>query len=149
MKEHKIEKDFIINGFRCIILGHKLGHRCGYIEIPEDCELYGNDYNYINNFINVHGGWTYSEYAAYNYPAKSSTNSFWIGFDCAHWGDAKDIELIKSFGDDVHTDLMIKMQERFPEHGEIRSTEYVENELVNAVKQIIQFNNRSIDIGCK
>ena len=66
MKNHKIEKDFVVDGFRCVVVGSYMGHRCGYIAIPKDNELYGKDYNEIN--IDVHGGLTYSEYSRDNYP---------------------------------------------------------------------------------
>lgn len=134
MKRGKIEKDFVIDGFRCVIIGQRIGHRCGYVEIPTDHKYYGEDYDDID--IDVHGGWTYSEYTYNNYPAEASDKSWWIGFDCGHWGDSKDLELIKSFGDDKTTEMYIKMEERFPDYGEIRTLEYVENELVEAVKQL-------------
>ena len=134
MERFKMEKDFIIDGFRCVIVGQRMGHRCGYIEIPADHELYGKDYDDIH--IDVHGGWTYSGYTHSNYPAEASGNSWWIGFDCGHLGDAKDLDLIKSFGDDELTKYYVATEERFLEYGTIRTTEYVENELINAVKQL-------------
>lgn len=134
MREYKIEKEFIIDEFRCVIIGQKMGHRCGYIEIPADHKYYCVEYDDVN--IEVHGGWTYSEYTYNNYPTEASSKSWWIGFDCGHFGDTKDLELIKSFGDDELTKYYVDMEARFPERGEVRTLEYVENELIEAVKQL-------------
>ena len=134
MNKFKVEKEFEVDGFRCVVIGLEAGHRCGYIKIPKDHKYYGVDYDDIH--VDIHGGWTYSEYTYNNYPIESDKNSWWIGFDCAHCYDAKDLELIKSFGDTKRTRVYMDMVERFPEHGEIRTTEYVENELREAVKEL-------------
>ena len=125
MKRFIIEKDFIVDGFRCVIVGTRLGHRCGYIEIPQGHYLYEKDYSEIH--IDSHGD---------DYPVKSNNKSWWIGFDCAHCGDGQDLDLIKKCGDDMLLNHFIEMQLIFPISGEIRTVEYVENELRNAVKCI-------------
>ena len=89
---------------------------------------------------NVHGGWTYSGYTRDNYPAKASSKSWWIGFDTAHWGDAKDIELIKTFGDAETIKSFIEIAELFSKFGAVRTTEYVENELIEATKKLKRLN---------
>lgn len=135
MKRYIVEKDFMVDSFRCVIVGSYMGHRCGYIAIPKDHELYEKDYDEID--ISVHGGLTYSEYSRDNYPVKSDEDVWWIGFDCAHGGDAKDLELIKSFGEENHeVQVMLDMESRFSNYGTVRNIEYVENELIDAVKQI-------------
>ena len=136
MRRFIIEKDFIVNGYRCVIVGNNLGHRSGYIEIPEDRFLYGKHYSEIDDIVDVHGGWTYSGYTRDNYPAKASSKSWWIGFDTAHWGDAKDIELIKTFGDAETIKSFIEIAELFSKFGAVRTTEYVENELIEATKKV-------------
>ena len=39
-----VEKDFMCNGFRCVIIFTRLGHRCGYIGVDSSSKLYGMDY---------------------------------------------------------------------------------------------------------
>lgn len=134
MDRWKIEKDFVIDGFRCVIVGQRMGYRCGYVEIPADHKYYGVEYDKID--VDVHGDWTYSGYTHNNYPAEASNKSWWIGFDCGHLGDAKDLDLIKSFGDDELTKYYVATEERFLDRGTIRTFEYVENELIEAVKQL-------------
>ena len=109
---------------RCAVVAQDLGHRCGYVEIPEGHPWHGKDYDDdvpdaqpipedattdgygmggsiallggrqgVERFehtmagqVQAHGGLTYA--------AKGLTGvdkeGWWIGFDCAHLGDAKD-----------------------------------------------------------
>ena len=140
MRRFIIEKDFIVNGYRCVIIGNNLGHRCGYIEIPEDHSLYGKHYSEIDDIVDVHGGWTYSDYTRGDYPAKANFESWWRGFDTAHVGDAQDIGLIKSFGNNEMTRFCIEIAELFSKFGVVRTTEYVKNELIEATKQLKKLN---------
>ena len=144
MRRFIIEKDFIVNGYRCVIIGNNLGHRCGYIEIPEDHSLYGKHYSEIDDIVDVHGGWTYSDYTRGDYPAKANFESWWIGFDTAHLGDAQDIGLIKSFGNNEMTTFCIEIAELFSNFGAVRTKEYVENELIEATKQLKRLNKLRI-----
>ena len=45
--------------------------------------------------FNVHGGITYSD--GNNYPIKKDYKLWWFGFDCAHFGDAKDWDSVKKY----------------------------------------------------
>lgn len=79
------EKDFEYKGYKCHIrrVGVPyMGHLCGYIEIPKGHELHGMTYDEIEDHYNYelpsHGGLTFSG---------EVDNSYWIGFDCAHYGD--------------------------------------------------------------
>lgn len=47
----------------------------GYIVIPEDSKFYNKSYTFINNEIDVHGGFTFSDFV---------DGKFTIGFDTAH-----------------------------------------------------------------
>lgn len=42
---YKVEEDFIYDGNRCVVLGLRRGHRCGYVGINKDNILYGKDYS--------------------------------------------------------------------------------------------------------
>jgi hypothetical protein len=138
MKRYIVEKDFIVDGFRCIITGSYMGHRCGYIAIPKDHELYETDYDEIE--LDVHGGLTYADYSNNGYPVKTEEQVWWIGFDCGHYCDAKDLELIKSFGEDnKEIKVVLDIESKYPTHGTVRTVEYVEKELVEAVEQIIKY----------
>ena len=136
MRNYKVEKDFIVDGFRCVIIGQSLGHRCGYVHIPADHKFYGEDYDDI--YVKVHGGLTYSGFNDINYPVDGSNKEYWIGFDCAHLGDGKDFESIEELSDEETYNYMLKLEEMFKigQYEEVRTTEYVEKELINLVKQL-------------
>lgn len=50
----------------------------GYIVLPKNSKFYGKEYNFINEEIEVHGGFTFSEFVVDEYT---------IGFDTAHYFD--------------------------------------------------------------
>ena len=50
----------------------------GYIVLPENSKFYGKEYNFINEEIEVHGGFTFADFVE---------NEYEIGFDTAHYFD--------------------------------------------------------------
>ena len=88
------ENSFEYKGYKCHIRRVGMpyrGHLCGYIEIPADHELYEMDYDEIEDkyqgLLPAHGGLTFSDFI---------DNNYWIGFDCAHYGDLDPV-YIKGF----------------------------------------------------
>lgn len=140
MRNFKIEKEFNYNGYDCVVVGLSMGHRCGYIGIKKGNKLYGKDYDYINceYDIDVHGGFTYGEYNhTGEYPTNIADDTYWIGFDCAHYMDGKDKELIKELNSDEETlHFLLRMCEN--ETTMYKTGEYVESELIKAIDQIIK-----------
>lgn len=135
-----VEKDFVVDGYRCVIVGQKLGHRCGYIGVPKEHKYYGVDYDDID--IDIHGGWTYAS-GNNEYPVKSD-DLWWIGFDCGHYNDGKDFELIKALATPEEYAHFVTMEKMFPTGGEVRTVEYVEQELRNAVKQLKELEKERV-----
>lgn len=69
-------------GMRCLILRHPtMRHLCGYVRVPSDDILYGKEYDALNEWVDVHGGLTFSGHL------DSEGDEWWVGFDCAHAGD--------------------------------------------------------------
>lgn len=84
-KEYTIESDWTTKaGLRAVVLRAEVGHRCGYVGITTEHNLYGVNHSEIESDIDVHGGVTYSGDDA-SYPVES--NLHWFGFDTAHAGD--------------------------------------------------------------
>lgn len=86
-------------GYPCVVLFTPMGHRCGYVGLPETHPCYGKHYSEVD--IKCHGGLTYSREHLYNF---KDEGVWWLGFDCAHFMDNPDI------------DTLCK---RFPEHPEL------------------------------
>jgi hypothetical protein len=100
IEESKIEKRWTTAvGYEAEVLATSMGHRCGYVTVPEGHSCAGKDYNDLD--VDVHGGLTYA-----------LDNQF--GFDCAHFYDAKDPELM--------SEEYRKIYERWPSMRELDGT---------------------------
>ena len=131
MRNWKVEKDFMIDDYRCVIVGVSIGHRCGYVGLPKGHKYEGKDYDEID--VEVHGGLTYAGQGN-KYPVDGDES--WIGFDYAHCGDAKDLTLVQELNDEHTYDIIRDIETKYKTGGEIRTTEYVENELIQLVRQL-------------
>lgn len=90
-------------GLKCEIMRvPKLGHLCGYVELPKN--HIWNEFTDENfGFINVHGGITY---------CFQQGGSTIIGFDCAHVGDLIPSRNYTTFGtQDSYKDIDYVMNE--------------------------------------
>lgn len=133
-----IEKEFTYRDFKCAILMMDLGHRCGYVDVSH---TKFNNINYmdIETLFDVHGGLTYSSKHLYGFE-----DGWWIGFDCAHYMDAPDYAslcmLIGKQGNKEDMERVLnsyKFSLPFYKDDIIRTQEYVEEELIHLVDQII------------
>ena len=131
--EHIIEKDFMYKGFRCVVIGTSMGHRCGYMGIPKGHKLYKVPYDKLD--MDVHGGWTYSK-GSLPVP-QDAVDRWWLGFDCDHVGDKVDMQLLR----DIHTEQRaqeIYGARSFWDDGTVKTTSFVEAELTNAVDVMVE-----------
>ena len=114
---HILEKEWTTEaGLPAKVVIQPAGHRCGYVKVPKDHPYYGLDYDDMH--IDVHGGVTYAEHYK---------DGFWIGFDCAHLGDAPD-PLFKKTAYKSH----------FEELGVVRTLEYCMEECESIAKQLME-----------
>lgn len=58
---------------------------CGYAVIPEDHPFYGEDYDEVEGYVDVHGGLTFSG-------ELDGIDGFLLGFDCNHYGDSPEVQ---------------------------------------------------------
>lgn len=181
--EFKIEKEGVYKGYRYKVLALSIGHRCGYVLIPKGHYLYEKGYSddlnitlddlkdkkigkrgVLSLFItalkkdknkcvsmdmlfDVHGSITF---------ARRIDDEWWIGFDCAHIGDAKDpsimdpdlLKVYKEIGQDLDKKYK-KLSQRsgglkvpFFTDGSIKDTNYVEKECKRLINQIIKYYGR-------
>jgi len=100
------EKEWTHAGFRCRIRRGPMGHWCGYIGVESGHPLYGRNDDTIWDMYRpkVHGGLTWSN----TFHGEDST--WWIGFDCAHYGDAAPgMAVVRGrtdfFSDEVYRDV--------------------------------------------
>lgn len=97
----------------------------------------------IEAYFQCHGGITYSGGGKDSeYPIKSDL--WWFGFDCAHAGDGKDLQLaFEKFPQ--YREIIERSMEcdrMFPIYGDVvRSQEYVANECKKLAEQLREFSD--------
>lgn len=97
-----------------IIRHHSMKHLCGYVLVDKNNELYKDHENHKDN-LSVHGGITFDGFI---------DGDFYIGFDCAHFGDLTTI-----------------LDFEYPISRHVyRDKEYVIKETERLAKQIIKYS---------
>lgn len=150
MKSYIIEKEWISNGLKCIVVFQKGGYRCGYVEVPQTHPLFGKYYNnYINDstnveikdFFNVHGGITFSE----EFSEQSANHNWFFGFDCAHWNDKFDFDLAEKYFPEEKILYSILKNASANSTSEkdcsIKTLDYVVEQCESLAKQLIDYEN--------
>ncbi len=126
------ESLFEYRGYTCVVKLMKMGHRCGYVALPKTHPLYDKEYDKID--IDCHGGLTFGSMRLDGQPNKGV---YWIGFDCAHAYDRKDLEACrKAFPDQIAYYDAIEKYEK--SEDVVRTKEFVEAECRHIVDQILE-----------
>jgi hypothetical protein len=88
------------HGYYGIVVNNGLGYLCGYVLIPENHPWHGENPDFVDRQMRrrVHGGITYSSSGLYDLPP-GGRKAWWVGFDCAHFGDAPNPDLLDSYFD--------------------------------------------------
>lgn len=83
------------HGLDCEVRDNQMGYNCGYVLLPEGHPWHGKEYSEclaenctesyhydctLGSRLDVHGGVTFS--------GEGWSGGWWLGFDCAHLGDA-------------------------------------------------------------
>jgi hypothetical protein len=89
--ESLLEKG-VHEGFEWEVTNNGIGYRCGYVRIPAGHPWHGKDYDSVQPYPDVHGGLTFAEADA-DCGKGGDDSAWWVGFDCAHAGDAADPSL--------------------------------------------------------
>lgn len=104
----KINSSTILEGvgnyksYDYVIVFYDLGHRCGYVNIKD------ND-NFNVEQIECHGGVTYYERGLHFIDDPVDNNDYWIGFDCAHFNDLKDLDAFTKCFPSERDDYLVTM----------------------------------------
>ena len=96
-------------GFPFIIADNAIGYRCGYVNVPANHPWAEKDYDSIT--ATVHGGLTFCE--------RGTDGSWWVGFDCAHSGDAPDPAIAPA---------SVMRSRAMRDYETIKGTDFVRNE---------------------
>jgi hypothetical protein len=89
--ESLLEKG-VHEGYEWEVTNNGIGYRCGYVRVPVGHPWHGKDYDSVEPYPDVHGGLTFAEADA-DCGKGGEDSAWWVGFDCAHAGDAQDPSL--------------------------------------------------------
>lgn len=139
-KQYVVESDFICGNFRCVVIFNgRTGNRCGYVGIPKDHRLAGAEYDAVDELIDVHMGFTYSGDGG-DYPVESDL--CWIGFDCAHYGDAQDWDAWEKYFPETYRQWKDhNLLHRWPDDV-IRTQRFCEDQCRYIVRQLLEMEGR-------
>ena len=125
--DYKIEIDETYKGFRYVVKLLSMGHRCGYVLIPEDKK------GRIDiDKIWCHGGITFDGDIAGDEDFLPEAG-FWVGFDCIHFGDAIDVDALKKeFNKDIDECINVFLR------GHVWSKDEVAEECRSIIDQLTE-----------
>ena len=124
MRDVTVEKTWVTQaGLPAKVLIMPMGHRCGYVGV--DAKTFeGKGYDDLD--VDVHGGLTYAR--------TEEDGLLWYGYDCAHIGDARDVNLM----DAEHKAFFTKL---WDDEGVVRSLDYCINECESLATQLKQLED--------
>jgi len=140
MMKDIVESIFELDGYTCVVKFMPTCHRCGYVGVPKSHPFYGEMYENIP--VECHGCLTYSDSSLISV---ESEGIWWIGFDCAHWGDKPDFDKgLEYFSDSPqHIRLIESMRDSFVFFDDEfpKDLEYCEGECRRIVGQLKGFES--------
>lgn len=122
-------------GFQWEVTSNGIGYRCGYVRVPAGHPWHGKGYDDEGMYdIDVHGGLTFAAPDT-DCGKGGEDDAWWLGFDCAHYGDAKDPRIMTA--EQIARELAFERDGLGLPHGEasIKTTEYVEAECRRLAEQ--------------
>lgn len=124
-------------GFQYTITHNGNGYRCGYVRVPIGHPWHSKEYNDVD--ADVHGGLTFFE-ADMPCNKVGDDTDWWVGFDCAHAGDALDLSLMS-----CHKEKSIySVYQSMASDGEVRTTEYVRQQCINLCDQAFSASGKHL-----
>jgi hypothetical protein len=81
--------EFIASGFACLIVRGPVGALCGYVGVPENHPAFGKEAEAVpcRGRVNLNYASLCAGYICHVPKAGMPDKVWWLGFDCAHWGD--------------------------------------------------------------
>lgn len=126
-------------GFDFCVTFTYMGHRCGYVAIPEDHAI-AKTRDYLNLDLDVHGGITFldlpEKIIGSGIVSIIPCNDVWLGFDAAHWMDGRDFELASKYFPESEELKMMQTMSVFRE-GKIRTNDYMTQQCTDLIDQIV------------
>lgn len=160
-KRSYVESTFEAWGLECAVLVIDMGHRCGYVRVPEDHPWFGLAYWDAadgrrqplakKGFSMAMPDYEDPEHVDYgdridaklevhggvtfdgDQPNEDCTKGWWFGFDCVHSGDARDPALMS----EEHRKFTAEHGDWGDHDSTVKSQRYVESECRSLASQIV------------
>lgn len=149
MNKSIIEASVHYRGYHYVVVLLSQGYRCGFVGIKRGHRFYKKDFDSIP--VSCHGGLTYAGAELENVEAR---DTWWIGFDCGHPEDGRDIQAVRQeFADDPTVKVMLDFYEMtglWDNTGkEIRSQNFVEEQCRDIVRQLVRLESDATTCSTK
>lgn len=129
-----LEQTGTYKDFKWCVLFQPSGYRTAYVLVPNWHKVFEVDYNDIE--IKCHGGLTYGSHNLLD----KEFSGWWIGFDCAHAGDTRDIETQRKYfsndKQDSYLFMLNYMTGNYSSYGTIKSLDFCISECKNIIDQL-------------
>jgi hypothetical protein len=115
-------------GLACLAVRNR-GNWCGYVAVPPGHGCFEKEYNDVE--VEVHGGLTFSglcqNHICHEPEPGQPDHVWWLGFDCAHWGD---------YSPDRPQDLFMDRLDVLGGLAQYRNLAYVQEECRSLAEQL-------------
>jgi hypothetical protein len=130
--DSKLEENSLYGEFHLVIIFNKRGYRLGYLGVPKTKQFLISD-NYEGISSVAHGNITYE-----GTPKNETFNQdyFYVGIDCNHFGDRKDINSLIEYGianEKEADELMVASVFEDDEGSTVKTKEYVFDNLIDMI----------------
>jgi len=138
-----IETDKMFGNYHMISLFLYMGHRVGYIGVPENTANAVN-YEYVAKTgdvelaIDIYGGITFNG----RLHDVGLNKYYYLGFDCAHYNDLIDEESFKKYWPNKSISI-------FKKTGTVKDINFVNNELITLLEKITRKESEEFKHFCK
>ena len=134
MDQPILEQTGTYRDFKWCVLFQSFGYRTAYVLVPTWHKVFEVDYNDID--IKCHGGLTYSSHKLLD----KDFFGWWIGFDCAHAGDAMDVETQRKYfsndKQDPYLSMLSYMADDYSSYGSVKNLDFCISECKNIIDQL-------------
>jgi hypothetical protein len=111
----------------CLVLRNpEVGNLCGYVGVPPGHLTWGMHYGDLHQVM-VHGGLTYNGYGEDDRVVEGYADSWYFGYDCAHFGDR--------YGFNTPLSMLSSLM-----GGEYRDAEYCMDQCRRLASQLIKID---------
>jgi hypothetical protein len=134
----KVIKSGFIRGFKYVICKNEMGYLCGYLRIDNLYSAYAKD-DFELNYI-CHGGITFTGVD------ELLSHKWWIGFDCGHYNDLPDLDLIEKeylkeaqailIQSKIHQAILIQSKIHVSNNVSFKDINYVTDQLISLTLQL-------------